>query len=164
MPPFPILLANRARLTQETVHESIHEWLTGHAGFRNVRYAPSRIRREEIHTEIDSDVLLKTDYDAPTARLEVQFEFPQSATYDYYRIQWVEPDRDRSVGWHQDDHRNGLGECHLQLDSGDEVADVRAADFLDSHPLNVLETRLGQLPDILDGISQNEGELRFGRG
>lgn len=65
MPPFPILLANRARLTQETVHEPIHEWLTGHAGFRNVRYAPSRIRREEVHAEVEPGILLETGYNAP---------------------------------------------------------------------------------------------------
>ncbi|WP_135823374.1 hypothetical protein [Halorussus ruber] len=161
MPPFPLLLANRARLTQETVHESIHEWLTGHAGFHDVRYAPSRIRREEVHAEVDPDVMLEADYDTLSARLEVQFEFPQSAGYDYYRIQWVEPDRDWSVGWHQDDHRNDLGECHLQLDHETEVADVRSADFLDSHPLNVLETRLTQLPDVLGWISWDEGKPHF---
>ena len=161
MPPFPILLANRARLTQATVHEAIHAWLSGRAGFRNVRFVPSKIRREAVHAEVEPEVVLETDYDATTARLEVQFEFPENASRDYYRIQWIEPGRGYSVGWHQDDHRNDLGECHLQLDDRDEVADVRTTDLLDAHPLNVLETRLEELPGVLEGISRNGGELQF---
>ncbi|WP_135853443.1 hypothetical protein [Halorussus salinus] len=152
MSPFPLLLANRARLTQTTVHEAVHDWLSGHAGFETVRYEPSSIRREAVHADVDPGVMLQTDYDASTVRLEVQFEFPQNESHEYYRIQWVEPDRDASVGWHRDDHRNQLGECHLQLDSGGDVADVQAAGFVDSHPLNVLETRLNHLPVVLNCI------------
>lgn len=161
MPPFPLLLANRARLTQTTVHESIHEWLTGHGGFRNVRYVPSKIRRREVHAEVAPETVLQTDYGGSTARLEVQFEFPQSASADYYRIQWVDPDRNWSVGWHQDDHRNDLGECHLQLDHGEEVADVREADYIDAHPLNVLEARLERFPEVLDAISWTDSKPSF---
>jgi hypothetical protein len=161
MGPFPVLLVDRARLTQETVHESVHSLLSSHGGFRNVRFTPSKIRREEVHAEVDPEAALGIDYDATTARLEVQFEFPQSADVDYYRIQWVEPDSGYSVGWHQDDHRNDLGECHLQLDHGDEVADAQSADFLDAHPLNVLETRLEELPDVLERISRGGEELQL---
>lgn len=161
MPPFPLLLANRERLTQATVHESVHTWLSGHAGFRNVQYAPSKIRREQVYADVDPAVALEADPRGGTARLEVQFEFPRSASYDYYRIQWVEPDRELSVGWHQDDHRNDLGECHLQLDYRDEVADVESAEFLDSHPLNVLEARLEQIPDVLARISKDGERPQF---
>ncbi|PSQ45751.1 hypothetical protein BRD15_10760 [Halobacteriales archaeon SW_6_65_15] len=156
MAPFPVLLANRARLTQGVVHEAVHDWLSGHGGFHDVRYAPSKLRREQVHAEVEPEVALDIDPELPSARLEVQFEFPENASRDYYRIQWVVPDRNYSVGWHQHDHRDDLGECHLQLDYGDEVIDVRPADFLDAHPLNVLETRLAQLPEILDGISRTE--------
>ena len=158
MAPFLVLLANRARLTQGVVHEAVHDWLSGHGRFRNVRYAPSRLRREEVRADVDPRVVLGATRDRPeqSPRLEVQFEFPERASRDYYRIQWVVPDRGHSVGWHQDDHRDSLGECHLQLDYEDEVADVRSADFLDVHPLNVLEARLAQLPDVLDGISWME--------
>lgn len=164
MPPFPVLLANRARLTQATVHEAIHDWLSGRAGFENVRYSPSKIRREAVHADVDLDVGLGIDRQvtSPTsARLEVQFEFPEDASRDYYRIQWVEPDQNWSVGWHQDDHRDDLGECHLQLDHGDEVVGVQSADYLDAHPLNVLETRINQIPGVLDGISWKDEEPQF---
>lgn len=163
MPPFPILLANRARLTQNAVHETIHEWLSGHGGFQNVRYRPSKIRRREVHADVDPKIVLGGDCTVSTARLEVQFEFPQNAPRDYYRIQWVEPGRNYSVGWHQDDHRSELGECHLQLDHGNKVADVQMADFLDVHPLNVLEDRLEQLSGVLAKISWSGGEPRFER-
>ena len=163
MPPFPLLLANRTRLTEAAAHDAIHDWLTGQGGFRSVRFGHSKIRREQVHADVDPTVAFELD-EAATARLEVQFEFPQNVDRDYYRIQWVEPDRSYSVGWHQDDHREDLGECHLQLDHGDDVADVRPADFLDAHPLNVLKARLEQLPDVLDSISwTEEGEPRFGR-
>jgi hypothetical protein len=162
MAPFPVLLANRARLTQDAVHEAVHDWLSGHGGFQNVRYAPSKLRREQVHAAVEPEVALGIDCELPSARLEVQFEFPENASRDYYRIQWVVSDRGYSVGWHQDSHRDDLGKCHLQLDHGDEVADVRSADFLDAHPLNVLEARLEQLPDVLDGISWNGGTPQFG--
>lgn len=161
MAPFPVLLANRARLTQDTVHEAIHEWLSSHGGFRNVRYAPSKLRREEVRADVEPEVALDVQRQIQSARLEVQFEFPRSASRDYYRIQWVVSDRGYSVGWHQDDHRDDLGECHLQLDHGDEVVTVRSADFLDAHPLNVLERRLEQLPDVLAEISWNDETPQF---
>lgn len=166
MPPFPVLLANRDRLTQTTVHESIHEWLAGRGGFRNVRFVPSKIRRNQVHADVDPEVAFGavssgTGADAATARLEVQFEFPEGVSYDYYRIQWVVPDRNYSVGWHQDDHRDDLGKCHLQFDYRDEVVDVSEADFLDAHPLNVLEARLRRLPDVLAGLSWDDGEPSF---
>lgn len=163
MPPLLVFLADRERLTRNAVHEAIHRWLSGHGGFDDVRFSPSKIRKEQVVTSVAPSVLLGTDdVDAnTTARLEVQFEFPQRANYDFYRIQWIEPDRHYSVGWHQDDHRNDLGECHLQLDYRDEVIDARPAEFLDSHPLNVLEARLEKLPSVLDRISWRDGEPEF---
>ena len=76
-------------------------------------------------------------------------------------MQWVEPERDLSVGWHQDEHRPDLGECHLQLDHGESVVDVRAAEFLDAHPLNVLDRRLDALPTVLDAIDWRDGTPVF---
>lgn len=163
MPPFPVLLAGRTQLTTETVHEAVRDWLSNRGGFRNVRFAPSKIRRKQVHADVDPTVAFGVDGDTSTARLEVQFEFPQDAGYDYYRVQWVDPDRNYSVGWHQDDHRDALGNCHLQLDYRDEVVDVHEADFLDGHPLNVLDARLKRLPDVLDEISWHEGEPSFDR-
>lgn len=161
MGPFPVLLANRARLTQETVHQSVHSWLSSRGGFPNVRFTPSKIRREQVRADVDPAAALGMDYDGTTARLEVQFESPRDAPRNYHRIRWAEPNRSSSVGWHQDEHRDELGECHLQLDNGDEVVDVQTADFLDAHPLNVVETRLEQLPGVLERISRDGEELEF---
>jgi hypothetical protein len=162
MAPFPVLLANRARLTQDAVHETVQACCPVTADFEVSATPPSKLRREQVHAAVEPEVALGIDCELPSARLEVQFEFPENASRDYYRIQWVVSDRGYSVGWHQDSHRDDLGECHLQLDHGDEVADVRSADFLDAHPLNVLEARLEQLPDVLDGISWNGGTPQFG--
>jgi len=161
VPPFPILLANRARLTRDRLHETVHSWLSGRGGFRDVRFVPSKIRRREVHADVDPTVAFGVDAETTTARLEVQFEFPADAAHDYYRIQWVAPDRNYSVGWHQDDHRDALGECHLQLDYREEVVDVRPTDFLDAHPLTVLDARLERLPDVLDELSWDGDEPRF---
>lgn len=162
MPPFPIFLTSRVHLTQDGVHRAVRDWLASRGGCHDVRYVPSRRRREQVHADVDPRALFSIDAERRPARLEVQFEFPPDASYDYYRIQWVEPDANLSVGWHQDSHREELGECHLQLDHRDTVADVRTADFLDSHPLNVLETRLERLPEVLDGIAWHDGEPAFG--
>lgn len=161
MPPFPIFLTSRERLTQDGVHGTIHAWLASHGGCHGVRYIPSKRRREQVHADVDPPALFGIDAERRPARLEVQFEFPPREPYDYYRIQWVEPDANLSVGWHQDGHREELGECHLQLDHRDRVADVRAVDFLDSHPLNVLETRLERLPEVLDSVVWQDGVPAF---
>lgn len=161
MPPFPIFLTSRERLTQDAVHRAVHDWLSSRGGCHDVRYVPSRRRREQVHADVDPLALFGRETETRVARLEVQFEFPPGVSCDYYRIQWIEPDANLSVGWHQDGHRDELGECHLQLDYRDSVVDVHAADFLDSHPLNVLETRLERLPEVLDGIVRCDGTPVF---
>jgi len=76
--------------------------------------------------------------------------------YEYYVIEWSEADRDLGLGWHQDEDHPDLGECHFQLDHAGTTVERSAAEFVDEHPLEVLETRLDQLRALLPKIAWNE--------
>jgi hypothetical protein len=87
----------------------------------------------------------------------VSFDSPTEFAYDFYRIQWVDSDRELILGWHQDDTHMNLGECHFQLDyRGDTIHRTEAA-FLDRHQRNVFDHRIAQLVDVVDGLTWTNG-------
>jgi hypothetical protein len=57
------------------------------------------------------------------------------------------------VGWHQDGTHMDLGECHLQLDYEGETVQRAEAEFIDAHPLNVFDRRIGDMVDVLDALT-----------
>ncbi len=82
----------------------------------------------------------------------MRFWYPAGVDNEYYRINWIEPDRNLMLGFHQDADHPDLGPCHIQLDYKDVPVDRYEAEFFDAHPLSVLEDRLKQLPSALDSI------------
>jgi hypothetical protein len=110
-----IFLAGRDRHTQRTLLRSIHDRLSKHPGVEQVRYRPSRRRPRYVVADIDSPVFLGAPHEAETARLELRFWYPEGVEYEYYRLNWVEPDRELMVGFHQDGDHSDLGPCHLQV-------------------------------------------------
>nr|WP_254864354.1 hypothetical protein [Halovivax gelatinilyticus] len=95
--------------------------------------------------------------DADRARLELRFWYPTGVDHEYYRINWIEPERNVMLGFHRDADHADLGPCHVQLNFEDAAVDRYSASFLDSHPLSVLDERLQQLPSAIDSIRW-EGE------
>lgn len=162
MAPLIILLGHRDRLTRDSLHERILNRLTKEGWCNTVRYVPSRIRRRAVHAQVDPTVLLEAEYPVDNARLEVRFWKPASPSYEYYWINWVEPERELMIGWHQDGEHDTLGECHVQLDYGSETVTREAARFIDAHPLAVFEHRLEQLPAALAGIRWEDEKPTFG--
>jgi len=148
-----VFLAHRSLLDQHAAHCEIQTWLSNQGGCRDVRYAPSSIRRHEVCATIDPEVLLGKPYPSETAELRVEFDFPDDAVHDHYEIQWIDGERNYSFGWHQDETHPDLGKCHFQLDYRDETVARKPAVVHDSHPVNVLEQRLSLVPSILELVT-----------
>ena len=152
-----IFLAGRDCYTQRTLLRDVHDRLTNQPGCEEVRYRPSRRRPRYVITDVDPTTFLSDSYDAATARLEIRFWYPAGVDHEYYRINWVEPDRNLMLGFHQDADHPDLGPCHIQLNHEDRPVDRHSETFLDAHPLAVLDDRLQQFPPALDAIHWKNG-------
>lgn len=157
-----IFLANRTNLDTRTLLSRIFNRLQTRVSaddspIEQVWYHTSAGNKIGVRATIVPSTFLGTPYPVDEAELQVTFDFPQTHSYDFYRIQWVESDRDLMVGWHQNETHTELGECHFQIDhQGDTVRRVEAA-FLDAHPLNVFDRRLDDLVDVLDALTWDDG-------
>lgn len=61
------------------------------------------------------------------------------------------------VGWYRDDTHDTLGPVHLQVNHGSTVVDRQPAQFIDSHPLDVVERRLESLQDAVGAVEWEQG-------
>ncbi|MFC6906726.1 hypothetical protein [Halalkalicoccus tibetensis] len=152
-----IFLAGRDRYTQRTLLRDVHDRLTDQASCEGVHYRPSRQRPRYVIADVDPTTFLSNPYDVENARLEIRFWYPAGVDYEYYRINWVEPDRSLMLGFHQDADHPDLGSCHIQLNHNDTPVDRHGATFLDAHPLAVLDDRLQQLSSAIDSINWENG-------
>ncbi|MFD1570532.1 hypothetical protein [Halorubrum laminariae] len=82
-------------------------------------------------------------------RLEVGFDVEVGTDHDFYWISWIEPERNLLLGWHQDDDHPEYGNVHFQLSQSDADTLRESAEYLDMHPLAVVEARLDQLPAVV---------------
>lgn len=153
-----IFLANRGTLTRPTLYESIRQRLGKEPGCYDVQTCPSRARTRTIEARVVPEEFLSRAYPVDDARLTIGFTYPESVDYEYYVIEWIEADRDFGLGWHQDETHPDLGECHFQLDHAGSTVDRVGARFVDDHPLEVLETRLGQLRSVLPQLVWDSDE------
>ncbi|MFQ3295524.1 MAG: hypothetical protein ACI8VE_002612 [Natrialbaceae archaeon] len=152
-----IFLANRANLDTRTLLTRLHNKLQTQvtdetSPIEQVWYHTSKGNKVGVRARITPSVFLGASYPAEEAELQVSFDFPADAAYDYYSIQWVESARGLMLGWHQDETHMDLGECHFQIDYHGETVQQERAAFLDVHPLNVFDRRIDDLVDILDVI------------
>jgi hypothetical protein len=142
-----VFLTNRANLQSRRLHNRI---LTRfNAEFTNVRRRRAEPREAgpyRVIGEVNPQQYFRDDeYPAETARVEVGYQLQTSQPYEYYWFNWIEPERNLLVGWHQDETHDDLGPVHLQVNDGATTVDRQRAKFLDSHPLDVVEQRLGEL-------------------
>jgi hypothetical protein len=153
-----IFLANRANLDKRTLLTRIHNRLQTQISkeaspIEQVWYHTSTGNKTGVRATITPDDFLDPSYPVAEAELHVTFDFPKTHAYDFYRIYWVESDRNLMVGWHQDETHMDLGECHFQMDHRGETVQRDTAEFLDTHPLNVFDERIDDLVDILDALT-----------
>jgi hypothetical protein len=157
-----IFLANRANLDRRTLLTRLHDRLQTQVSPENspverVQYHTAAGNKVGVQATIDAPAFLGTPYAVDEAELQVSFDFPTTHEYDFYAIQWVEPERDLMVGWHQDETHADIGECHFQIDYRDETVQRASAAFLDTHPLNVFDERTDQLVAILEQLTWEDG-------
>lgn len=156
-----IFLANRANLDRRTLLTRIHNRLQTRArkdasAVEQVWYHTSAGNKVGVRATIIPAAFLQRAYPVDEAQLQVSFDFPHSYSYDFYAIQWVEPERELMLGWHQDETHPDLGECHFQLDHRDETVQRAEAEFLDSHPLNVFDRRIDDLVELLEALTWDD--------
>jgi hypothetical protein len=149
-----IFLANRTNLEKRTLLTRIHNRLQTQvpdeaSPVTQVWYHTSKANKVGVRATLTPEEFLQTSYPVAEAELQVSFDFPQAYPYDFYRIQWVESDREVMLGWHQDETHTDLGKCHFQIDYQGETVQRDTATFLDLHPLNVFDQRIDDFVDIL---------------
>jgi len=154
-----VFLANRANLQSKRLHDRIQNRLDG--TFENVRRRRTEPREAgpyRVVGDVNPRQFLGDDeYPETTARVEVGFQLQTGEPLEYYWFNWIEPERGLLVGWHQDDTHEGLGPVHLQVTDGSTAVDHQRAQFIDSHPLDVVEQRLDSLQTAVFAVEWEEG-------
>lgn len=158
-----VFLANRTNLQSRRLHHRIQNRLSG--TFENVRRRRAEPREAgpyRVVGDVNPRQFLGDDeYPVTTARIEIGFQLRTSDPYEYYWFNWIEPERSLLVGWHQDDTHDELGPVHLQVNDNTTAVDHQRAQFIDSHPLDVVERRLNSLRDAVFAVEW-EQELPVG--
>ncbi|PSQ25013.1 hypothetical protein BRD04_00240 [Halobacteriales archaeon QS_9_67_17] len=154
-----VFLANRANLQSKRLHDRIQNRLGGE--FENVRRRRAEPREPgpyRVVAEMDPRQFLGDDtYPAVTTRVEVGFQLQTGEPHEYYWFNWIEPERSLLVSWHQDDTHDDLGPVHLQVNDGATPVAHEPAQFIDSHPLDVVEHRLTSLRDAVLAVKWEQG-------
>jgi hypothetical protein len=154
-----VFLANRSNLQSKRLHDHIQNRLSGE--FENVRRRRGEPREAgpyRVVGEVNPRQFLGNEtYPVTAARVEIGFQLQAGEPYEYYWFNWIEPDRSLLVGWHQDDTHDGLGPVHLQVNDGATPVAREPAQFIDSHPLDVVERRLGSLRDAVLAVEWERG-------
>jgi len=154
-----VFLANRANLQSKRLHDRIQNRLSG--AFENVRRRRAEPREAgpyRVVAEVDPRQYLGDgEYPVTIARIEIGFQLQTGEPREYYWFNWIEPERSLLVGWHQDDTHDDLGPVHLQVNDGATPVAHEPAEFIDSHPLDVVECRLDSLRDVNLAVEWEQG-------
>jgi hypothetical protein len=154
-----VFLANRANLQSKRLHDRIRNRLAAVLNdARRRRTDPRDPGPYRVVGTLDPRQFLADDaYPATTARIEVGFQLRTGVSYEYYWFDWIEPERELLVGWHQDGTHDELGPVHAQVNDRSTVVDRRRAQFVDTHPLDVVERRLASLPELVRSVEWADG-------
>jgi hypothetical protein len=154
-----VFLTNRANLQSKRLHDRIKRRLRPEFDdVRRTRAEPRDSGPYRVAGAVDPRTFLDDpDYPTVTARIEVGFGLQTGVPHEYYWCNWIEPDRGVLVGWHQDGTHDDLGPVYLQVNDESTVVDRRAAHFVDSHPLDVVERRLVALDDAVTAVQWDDG-------
>lgn len=154
-----VFLANRTNLQEKRLHDRIQNRLKGE--FNNVRRrrtepreaGPYRVVAEQNPRQfLDDEAYPETE-----ARIEIGFQLETGEPDEYYWFNWIEPTRNLLVGWHQDDTHENFGPVHLQVNDGATPVAHEPAEFIDSHPLDVVEHRLSSFRDLILAVEWAQG-------
>lgn len=158
-----IFLAGRGHVQTRELHRRIRNRFQSDTDFGTVRLritgprepGPYRVVAETDPQGFTDD----TSYPVTTARIEVGFELEWPTGNDSYWFDWIEPDRNFMLGWHQDSDHGNLGPVHIQVNQNEAPIDHGSGTFIDEHPMAVVAARLDQLPDALASVQWNDGTV-----
>ena len=154
-----VFLANRMNLQSKRLHDRIQNRLNGE--FDNVRRRRAEPREAgpyRVVGEVNPRQFLDDGkYPVTNARVEIGFQLQTGEPSEYYWFNWIEAERSLLVGWHQDDTHDDLGPVHLQINDGSQAVAHEPAQFIDSHPLDVVERRLTTLRDAIPAVEWEQG-------
>jgi len=149
-----VFFANRTNLQTKRLHDRIKNRLSGE--FENVRRRRAEPRETgpyRVVADVNPRQFLGDEtYPETIARVEIGFQLQTGVPYEYYWFNWIEPKRSLLVGWHQDGTHDDLGPVHLQVNDGATAVAHQPAQFIDSHPLDVVERRLNALRDVVFAV------------
>lgn len=154
-----VFLANRENLQSKRLHDRIRNRLDGElTDVRRRRTEPREAGQYRVVGEVNPGQFLDDpDYPATRARIEIGFRLRTGDPSEHYWFNWIEPERDALVGWHQDDTHEDLGPVHVQVNDGSRAVEHRPARFLDTHPLDIVERRLASLADLVQAVDWADG-------
>ena len=154
-----VFLANRANLQSKRLHNRIQNRLSGtFEDVRRRRAEPREAGPYRVVADVNPRQFLGDDkYLVADARVEIGFQLQTGESHEYYWFNWIEPERSLLVGWHQDDTHDDLGPVHLQVNDGATSVAHEPAEFIDSHPLDVVERRLNSLRDAVLSVEWKQG-------
>ena len=154
-----VFLANRANLQSRRLHDRILTRISAEfTDVRRRRAEPREAGPYRVIGEANPQQYFRDDeYPTETARIEVGFRLQTGEPYEHYWFNWIEPERSLLIGWHQDDTHDDLGPVHLQVNDGTTAIDRQRARFIDSHPLDVVERRLGELHEAVSAVQWDDG-------
>jgi hypothetical protein len=154
-----VFFANRSNLQSKRLHDRIRNRLSGEFDtVRRRRAEPREPGPYRVVGEVNPRHFLgDTEYPVTTARVEIGFRLRTNAPFEYYWFNWIEPARDLLVGYHQDDTHEDLGPVHLQVNDGATTVDHQRAQFIDSHPLDVVDQRLNSLHPAVGAVEWEQG-------
>ena len=154
-----VFLANRTNLQSKRLHDRIRNRLSSE--FENVRRRHAEPREAgpfRVVGDVNPRQFLGNDeYPMTDARIEIGFQLQTGEPYEYYWFNWIEPDRSLLVGWHRDDTHDDLGRVHLQINNGGTPVAHELAEFIDAHPIDVVERRLNSLRDAVPAVEWEQG-------
>lgn len=158
-----VFLADRCNVQIRQLHRRIKNRFQSDDKFDTVQFRVSEPRepgpyRVVVRTD-PRQCLEKSSYPVSTARIEIGFQLPKRCSHEFYWFNWIEPDRDVLLGWHRDDTHSDLGPTHLQVNQGRDAIAHEPAQFIDKHPMAVVEARLRQLPSVLEKITWKNGSV-----
>lgn len=145
-------LAGRDKLGPRRLHDRIKNRLQTDHRFENVRRriaSPEEPGPYRVVADTRFGAVTDVETADQSARLELGFRLATETDYEYYWINWIEPDREVLVAWHQDADHPDLGPVHLQVNRRGTPVRHDPAVFVDEHPMAVVEARLDQLPSAL---------------
>lgn len=154
-----LFLAGRGHIRTRSLHERIKNRFQSAPDFGTVQLRVTGPREHGAYrvaaTTNPRGFLDDDSSPVASARIEVGFELDGQAGNDSYWFNWIEPERNLLVGWHQDGNHPDLWPVHLQVNQDQTTVARERATFIDNHPMAVVEARLDQLPDALEGVQWN---------